>query len=238
MSADHFRLAEGAADHFRLAEGAYVPDPDRDTTLLLDAFYDHLAATLPEHGLPARLTTSMRARQRELEAANQSMVVDEPARHNLRLTLALAAAHALLRPELGEQTATAVVGAAFLEPLAATMKEGTRAMLDHAPDPFRAMVELSKSREEHAFGTGFVFARPVDDDERYHLDVHRCFYHDVLVAGGAPELTPVMCAFDGNWIEAIEPGRHGFRFERPTTIGTGGTTCPFHFSRTGPAAPA
>ncbi|MER7360367.1 L-2-amino-thiazoline-4-carboxylic acid hydrolase [Nonomuraea dietziae] len=220
-----------STDQFGLAEGDYVPDPDRDTTLLIDAFYDHLAATLLEYALPSDLTTAMRARQGELEAANQHLIVDEPARHNLRMTLALVAAYEFLLPRLGRQTAIAAVRAAFVEPLGDTMKEGTRAMLDTAPDAFQAMVELSKSREEYAFGKGFVFARPVDDDKRYHVDVRRCFYHDVLVANSAPELTPVMCAFDANWIEAIAPDRHGFHFDRRTTIGTGGTHCPFHFSR-------
>ncbi|GAA3560629.1 hypothetical protein GCM10022419_046590 [Nonomuraea rosea] len=221
-----------STDQFGLAGGGYVPDPDRDTTLLLNAFYDHLAAALREHTLSADLTTAMRARQEELEAANKSLIVDEPARHNLRLTLALVAAYDLLLPRLGQETAIAVVRTSFIEPLGESMKEGTRAMLDNAPDAFRTMVELSKSREEHAFGKGFVFDRPVDDDERYYLDVRRCFYHDVLVANSASELTPTMCAFDANWIEAIEPGKHGFRFDRHTTIGTGGTSCPFHFSRT------
>ncbi|MGW5154237.1 L-2-amino-thiazoline-4-carboxylic acid hydrolase [Nonomuraea wenchangensis] len=214
-----------STDQFGLAGGDYVPDPDRDTTLLLDAFYDRLATT------DADLTAAMRARQDELEAANRSRIIDEPARHNLRLTLALVAAYEILRPRLGRQQAIAAVQAAFVEPFGDAMKAGTRAMLDQAPDAFRAMVEMSKSREEHAFGKGFVFERPVDDDERYHLDVRWCFYHDVLVANGAPELTPAMCAFDANWIEAIEPRRHGFRFERRTTIGMGGTHCPFHFDR-------
>lgn len=220
-----------STDQFGLTAGDYVPDPDRDTTLLLDAFYDHLATTLREYGLPGDLVTAMRARQGDLEAANQSLIVDEPARHNLRMTLALVSAYEFLLPRLGRETATVVVRASFIEPLGDAMKEGTRAMLDNAPDAFQAMVELSKSREEHAFGKGFVFDRPVDDDQRYHVDVRRCFYHDVLVANSAPELTPVMCAFDANWIDAIAPDRHGFRFERRTTIGTGGTHCPFHFSR-------
>ena len=60
----------------------------------------------------------------------------------------------------------------------------------------------------------------------------------MLAASSAAELTPVMCAFDKAWIEAIDPARHGFRFDRATTIGHGGSHCPFHFSRTraGPAA--
>ncbi|WP_406675334.1 L-2-amino-thiazoline-4-carboxylic acid hydrolase [Nonomuraea sp. N2-4H] len=220
MSTDPFGLT--GADH-------YIPDPERDTALLLGAFYQHLATALPEY---APLTAAMRARQDELEAANAHLIVDEPARHNLRMTLALVAAYEVLSPRLGREEAIAAVRAAFIEPLGDSLKEGTRAMLDGAQDAFQAMVELSKSREEHAFGKGFVFARPVDDGERYHVEVRRCFYHDVLLANGAPELTPVMCAFDANWIEAIAPDRHGFRFERRTTIGTGGTHCPFHFVRT------
>ncbi|GAA3684446.1 hypothetical protein GCM10022224_056390 [Nonomuraea antimicrobica] len=220
-----------STDQFGLAEGGYVPDPDRDTALLIDGFYQHVAATLREHALPGDLLPAIRARQDELEAANQPMVVDEPARYNLRMTLALVAAYEFLLPRLGREAATAAVRTAFIEPLGDTMKEGTRAMLDAAPDPFQAMVAMSRSREEHAFGSGFVFDRSADDDQRYHLDVRRCFYHDVLVANGAPELTPAMCAFDANWIEAIEPDLHGFHFDRPTTIGLGGTHCPFHFTR-------
>ncbi|WP_330231298.1 L-2-amino-thiazoline-4-carboxylic acid hydrolase [Nocardia sp. NBC_00508] len=104
--------------------------------------------------------------------------------------------------------------------------------MDAAPDPFAAMVVVSKARERYAFGDGFTFVRPVDDDRAYHVDVTRCFYHEVLVAHSAAELTPVMCEFDANWIGAIDPAKHGFGFERSTTIGRGGSHCPFHFDRT------
>lgn len=50
-------------------------------------------------------------------AANRSLIVDEPARHNLRITLALVAAYELLLPRLGRETAVAVVRASFIEPL-------------------------------------------------------------------------------------------------------------------------
>ena len=222
-----------ATDPFGAADGGYIPDPDRDTTALVDDFFGHIAITLRQHSLPSDLLDAMRARHEELEADNAHLIVDEPARYNLRMTLALVAAYQFLRPRLGRDGAIAAVQAAFIEPLGNAVHEATRAMLDAAPDPFAAMVALTKSREELAFGQGFTFRRPADDDRRYLLDVHRCFYHDVLVAHSVPELTPAMCAFDGNWIEAIDPDRHGFRFERVTTIGLGGTHCPFHFHRTG-----
>lgn len=218
---------------FGLADGDYVPDPQRDTTFLVDGFFSVIAAALREHALPESLIAAMRARQEELETANAHMIVDEPARYNLQITLALVAAYESLLPRLGRESAISTVQAALVESLGDAVHASTRAMLDAAPDPFAAMVAISRSREEYAFGKGFTFRRPADDDQRYLLDVHRCFYHDVLAANSVPELTPAMCAFDGNWIEAIDPAKDGFRFERATTIGLGGTHCPFHFTRTG-----
>jgi hypothetical protein len=58
-----------------------------------------------------------------------------------------------------------------------------------------------------------------------------CFWHGFFVAVGVPALTTVLCEFDSNWFSAIDPGRHGLRFERKTTVGHGGTHCPFHFFR-------
>ncbi|MGH3391643.1 MAG: L-2-amino-thiazoline-4-carboxylic acid hydrolase [Actinomadura sp.] len=96
-----------------------------------------------------------------------------------------------------------------------------------------ALADISRQREQHAFGAGFQFTHPHDDHDHYVAQVERCDYHQVLQANGAPHLTPVFCAFDANWIDAIDPERHGFTFERPTTIGTGGPNCPFRFRRTG-----
>lgn len=93
------------------------------------------------------------------------------------------------------------------------------------------MVAISKEREETFFGQSFVFDHPLDDDNQYIADVHRCHYHDVLAVSGAAQLTPILCAFDATWIDVIDPSRHGFTFERPSTIGTGGNTCPFTFRR-------
>jgi hypothetical protein len=104
-------------------------------------------------------------------------------------------------------------------------------MLDHAPDPYLALVGVAKARERHFFGRSFAFERPRDDDRAYYLDVARCLWHRLFVAEGAPELTPLFCAFDANWIDAIDPARHGVRFSRPTTLGHGGPLCPFHFYR-------
>lgn len=205
----------------------YVPDPEAETTAIIDGFFEHLRA----QGTVADVLAAIRTRHTELLATNQHLVVDEPARQNVRITLVLVAAYELLRPDLGRDRAIAAIEAALVEPIGPFVADVTRTMLDNAPDPFVAMVDTARLRETESFGAGFEFRHTADDGERFHTDVHRCHYHDVLVHNGAPELTPVLCAFDRNWIDAIDPARHGFRFDRETTIGTGGTHCPFHFSR-------
>ncbi|WP_040835077.1 L-2-amino-thiazoline-4-carboxylic acid hydrolase [Nocardia brevicatena] len=218
-------------DHFGLTAGDYVPDPERDTALIVDSFFAAVAASAREHGIDDDPTPELRNRLVDLEAANADRIVDEPARHNLRMALALVVAYHFLAPRIGREPAALVVRRAFVEPTGFAVQEGTRAMLDTAADPFTAMVQVSKAREKYTFGAGFEFERPVDDDNRYHVDVVHCFYHEVLAAHSAAELTPAMCAFDGNWIAAIAPDEHGFRFDRATTIGFGGSRCPFHFDR-------
>ncbi|MFC9998720.1 L-2-amino-thiazoline-4-carboxylic acid hydrolase [Nocardia sp. NPDC127526] len=218
-------------DRFDLADGEYTPDPERDSAAVVDGFFAHLGQALRARGVTADLIPDMRTRLRELITENAHRAVDDAAVYNLRMTLATVVAYRALLPLLGRAESIARIRAAFVEPLSEAVRAGTRAMLDTAEDPFAAMVAVSKSREEHAFGAGFGFERPADDADRYHVDVVRCFYHEVLVANSAAELTPVLCEFDANWIGAIEPDRHGFRFERATTIGLGGSHCPFHFDR-------
>ncbi|MFD6159755.1 L-2-amino-thiazoline-4-carboxylic acid hydrolase [Nocardia sp. NPDC060256] len=218
-------------DRFGLAGDDYVPDVAGDSAAIVEAFFDHLAGSLRDADLPDELFAAMRASLVELCAAEEWRCVDEPARYNLQMTLALVVAYRALRPRLGGEVTIAALRSAFVEPLGEPVQAGTRAMLDAADDPFAALVAVSKTREKYAFGAGFDFARTVDDEESYHLDIVRCFYHDVLVAHSASELTPVMCEFDANWIGAIDPAKHGFRFERATTIGLGGTHCPFHWDR-------
>ncbi|MFE7802550.1 hypothetical protein [Nocardia sp. NPDC057440] len=115
-------------DQFGLAGDDYTPDPENDSMAIVDGFFDHIAAGLPD--LPDSLIVEMRTRLMELEAANADRVVDEPARYNLRMTLALVVAYRALRPRLDRDEAIALLRAAFVEPLGDIVRESTLAMLD------------------------------------------------------------------------------------------------------------
>ena len=184
--------------------------------------------------LPHRdgLDGQLRDRHQRLLADQQHRIIDEASRYNLALSLAVLAGYTELHADLGDEELIPLLRAAFVDPLRETVQQVTEVALDTAADPFAAMVDISRQREAYAFGAGFTFTHPDDDHERYTAQVERCYYHDVLAANGAPHLTPVFCSFDANWIDAIDPDRHGFEFERPATIGTGGHNCPFRFRRT------
>ena len=66
---------------------------------------------------------------------------------------------------------------------------------------------------------------PAEDDASYRPDPGRETRLTI------DSFLQALAAFDATWIEVIDPSRHGFSFERPATIGTGGATCPFTFTR-------
>jgi hypothetical protein len=209
---------------------SYQPDPAAEIRMVIDAFFDALADAQPNDGA---LVARLRRRHERLLAAQRHRIVDEASRHNLALTLAVLVGYQELAPAIDdEERLLSLLRDAFVEPLRATVRAATAEALDTAPDPFAAMVDISRQRERHAFGAGFTFTHPTDNDDHYVAQVERCYYHEVLRANDAAWLTPVFCAFDANWIDVIDPKRHGFAFERPTTIGTGGPVCPFRFRRT------
>ncbi|MER5781855.1 L-2-amino-thiazoline-4-carboxylic acid hydrolase [Streptomyces mobaraensis] len=199
------------------------------THLAIEAFFTKLAE---HHSVPDGLVSRLRDRYERLSTDQRHLAEDEPSRHNLAVSLAVLAAYRELSPGLPDDELLPLLERAFVEPLRAEMLAGVAAALDAAPDPFALMVEFSRRREHDYFGPAFTFSHPRDDDREHIAQVEHCFYHQVLEANGAGRLTPVLCAFDANWSDAVDPERHGFAFERPTTIGHGGPHCPFTFRRT------
>jgi hypothetical protein len=146
------------------------------------------------------------------------------------MTLALAAYRVLQRC-VPKDDAFEKVRRAFIEPGRADTLREMAEMMNTASDPFRDLVTYSKCQEEQFWGSTFNFERVQDDDQAYKLHINECFYHRFFSENGAPELTRLACDINANWIDAIDPAKHGVRFERPSMLGYGGDKCRFYFYR-------
>jgi hypothetical protein len=201
-------------------------DPAYWTPVIEDAFF----ARLRQLSGSSAVGELVRHRLAALDAQVSPLAANAMDAANARFTALAVAAYDVLEPERGPAEAAAIVDECLNSPLREDVLAGTRGMLDHSDDPFTALVAASKEREESYFGPSFHFERPVDDDDTYVLDVRRCFFHEVLVATARTELQPILCRFDLNWADAIDPARHRLRFVRPVTFASG-VTCRMLFTR-------
>jgi hypothetical protein len=211
---------------------SYTPDPGTETQYVLDGFVASLVELVHPPDGGSVLAQRVTSRAAALEQLYGDLARDELSRHNLRYACWVLAAYEALA-EVDAADAIDLLRRAFLES-GRFVREKTREWLDQSSDAFRDIVLISKSREQLQLGDGFVFERERDDEQAYLLNIRRCFWNDCFAAMGHAELTRVLCEFDRNWFSVIDPAHHGLRFERETTLGWGGTHCPFHFWRTRP----
>lgn len=197
-------------------------------------FFGHLGERFADRAL--ELEETIRDHQAEIEDRHASWVEDEQSRFHLRFGALVLAGYRALLETLPKGEALALLREAVVGPSRPWMLGGTEAALDHGPDPFVLMTGISKEKEAGYYGRTFAWEHLQDDEHAYLPSVTGCFWHRLALANDAPEIMPTICDFDTNWMDAVEPERHGFRVERPTTLGYGGDRCRFWFIRKAPGA--
>ena len=177
------------------------------------------------------LEQAIRSEQTALYESKRGLATNEQSTFHLRCGTLVLAAYRVLLVSVPKDDAFEKVRRAFIEPGRADMLREMAEVMNTGTDPFRNVVTYSKSQEEQFFGSKFTFERVQDDDHAYKLHVNECFYHRFFSENGAPELTKLACDINANWIDAIDPAKHGVRFERPSMLGYGGDKCQFYFYR-------
>jgi len=168
----------------------------------------------------------------KLAEENEAMIVDKAARTHLGMTsLVLASYRVLLSHVKESESVIRLLEDVFRGVGERWIKMYTRLILRFSRDPFRKMIEVSKKRAINSYGKTFTFEYSGDGQSYFIITTTKCFYHDFFIANDTPELTRVFCSGDKSWFEEISPEKHGFQFERPTTLGRGGSECPFQFKR-------
>jgi hypothetical protein len=168
----------------------------------------------------------------QLAEENKSMIVDRAAKTHLGMTTLVLASYRVLLPYIKDsESVINILEDVFAGVGQPWIKLYTRFILRFSRDPFRTMIEKSKKRIKNNYGKTFTFEYSGDEQNCFIITTIKCFYHDFFVSNDTPELTRVFCFGDRNWFEEIKPDKHGFHFERPTTLGYGGSECPFKFIR-------
>ena len=155
--------------------------------------------------------------------------------HRWSACLVLGAERALAAAQVERQTRRRALEAGLVEPGRGAIRWFTRRLLDRSADPFAAIVDYSEQQVPPRYGASFRFRTHDRTAQRFEQRIDRCHFHDVLSDAGAPELTSLFCAYDSNWIDALDPEGDGLRFERPATLAAGDDACRFVFVREGDA---
>ncbi|MDR1031393.1 MAG: L-2-amino-thiazoline-4-carboxylic acid hydrolase [Treponema sp.] len=104
--------------------------------------------------------------------------------------------------------------------------------LDRAKDAFAYIVESSKKQEVDFFGKVFEFNRLIDNENKYQLDIKKCFYYEFFHENNSEELMEIACKWDLiSWIQGIDKQKHKINMERNITIGNKEKDCEFIFER-------
>ena len=77
------------------------------------------------------------------------------------------------------------------------------------------------------YGSYYDIAFDRLDAGTFEMRVHRCFFRDHFARRGNLPLTTVMCAWDANWMRAVDPAASGLRAERTSLMSLGDDACRF-----------
>jgi len=168
----------------------------------------------------------------KLAEENDAIVVDRASRTHLYMTTLVLASYRVILPYIKDsESLINMLEDVFIGFGQRWIKLYIRFILWFSRDPFLTMIKATKKMTENNYGKTFKFEYSGDGINHSVITTKKCFYYDFFVANDIPELTRVFCNWDKNWFEEIKPDKHGFKFERPTTLGYGGSECPSIFTR-------
>jgi hypothetical protein len=119
-----------------------------------------------------------------------------------------------------------VVGAVLQRPV----EVGVEAMVKH--DPSLDSIDSVCRKDFAMYGSyfGIEFSRP--DSDTFEMRVDRCFFRDFFDRHDPRPVTTVLCGWDANWTQALDPATSGLRSERTSLLSLGADACRFRVLRT------
>jgi hypothetical protein len=192
---------------------------------LLRGVDKHLRVVAP--GREEELVATIRDRAQELAREDADLAGDGPAKGMLAMSAVVLAAYETLRPELDDDGARTILFLqhVFGEVLKRSMEIAVEALAGRE-EPLDA-VEKAMRKSSAMYGSYFDFAFERPDPETFEMRVERCFFRDFFARHDALLVTTVLCAWDANWMRALDPAVSGLRAERTSLLSLGDDACRF-----------
>ncbi len=203
---------------------------------LLKGIAKHLTVVAP--GREDELVERIGARAEALAEDDAEMAVDGAAKGMLAMSATVLAAYEVLLPELGgeEKRTILFLQHVFGEVLQRTMDVAIAAIA-RGDAPLDA-VEKAMRQSSGMYGSYFRFDFERPDPDNFEMRVSRCFFRDFFARHDALPVTTVLCAWDANWMRALDPAVTGLHAERTSLLSLGDEACSFRVSTTDdPLAP-
>jgi hypothetical protein len=192
-------------------------------------FLNAVGETL-HHAAPEReseVMTAIKARAEELFEEDKDMATDGPGKGGLAICAVVLASYEQLVPVFdGDERRTIL----YLQHVMSTVLKrpyelffGGLSKRKDALDKIDKACTKMKAMYPAYFE--WDFGRP--EPGTFEMKVKRCFFRDFFARHDATLVTTVMCAFDVNFMQAIDPAVSGLRAERTSLLSLGDEECRF-----------
>jgi hypothetical protein len=182
------------------------------------------------HVAPEReeaLIAAIKTRAEQIADGDKDMIVDETSKGALAIGATVLAGFETLLPLFdGDERRTIIYLQHALGPALRRPYELTFEFLSERDEPLDK-IEKVCSKMPALYGSGWDMEMVRPDPGLFEMKVKRCFWGEFFARHDAPLVTTVMCAWDTNWMRAIDPAVTGLRAERTSLLSLGDAECRF-----------
>jgi len=190
--------------------------------------YLHLA--VPER--EDEVIDAIKARAKELVDEDEDLPVDGPSKGMLGISATVLASYEQLVPLMGGDERRTILLLQHI--FGSVLEKSMDVTFETLTDRDKPLDTLDKACRKGFAAYGSYFDIDFDRPEAstFEMKVSRCFFHDFFARHDAVPVTTVLCAWDANWMQALDPAVSGLRAERTSLISLGDDACTFRVVET------
>jgi hypothetical protein len=196
----------------------------------LDEIGKYLHTVAPER--EDVLIDAIKARAGEIADADKDMTTDQTSKGALAIGATVLAAFETLLPLFdGDERRTILYLQHALGPSLRRPYEHSFQFLSERERPLDKIEKVCDAMPA-LYGDGWDMEMARPEPGLFEMKVKRCFWREFFARHDAPLVTTVMCAWDTNWMRAIDPAVSGLRAERSSLLSLGDSECRFAVEET------